>query len=72
MNAVGPSAGSPTGAPAKVRCGALVERQPPGHRRLHRQVVRMLVIDERQEVVPLADLKQLAIAAAADGGRFRG
>ena len=47
MKATGPSAGSPTGAPASVSANPLRERLPPHRGRLHQEVVRMLMIDER-------------------------
>jgi hypothetical protein len=56
MNAIGPSAGSPTGAPAPDGGG------------LHEEVVRMLVIDERVPLVGLADLEDVAVALLADRG----
>ena len=65
MKAPGPSAGSPTGAPANVMPVLSVERNAPGDGRLHQEVVRMLTIDERDETVRLSGLKQLAIAARA-------
>ena len=47
MNATGPSAGSPTGAPASVSAKPLRERLPPDRGGLHQEVVRVLMIDER-------------------------
>jgi hypothetical protein len=44
------------------------EWNPPCNRRLHQQVVRMLAIGERDEMVRLSHLKQLAIAFRASRG----
>ena len=62
MNAIGPSAGSPTGPPAIVNPRAIVDRHAPHRRGLHHEIVRMLAIDDRLAVIHLAGLKQLAIA----------
>ena len=44
------------------------ERNPPRDGRLHQEVVRMLSIGERDEVVRLSHLEQLAIAFRACRG----
>ena len=70
MNATGPSAGSPTGPPARVN-PSIADRHPPHRRQLHEEIVRMLAIDQRLAVERLADLKDLAVAVRADRRRIQ-
>ena len=66
MNAIGPSAGSPTGAAAIVK-PLVVDRQAPHHRRLHHEIVRVLTVHDRLAIVHFAGLKDLAVAARGRG-----
>ena len=50
MNATGPSAGSPTGPPASVNPVGVVDGHSPDSCELHKQIVRMLSIDQRSTV----------------------